>query len=251
MDESIVFHDAHTHRLAGIMTVPPLWGGAGVVLCHGFNSHKNATTYRTLAARLAQYGIATLRFDFFGHGESEGAFEDITITEAKENVMSALQIMRTRGMTRLGLFGSSFGGWASLLAAAVTPDLTALALKSPVSDYWEKERLTGKEIAGWKREGFRLRPTRDGSTQRVKYRFYEEAIAHSVYPMAHAVQCPTLIVHGTADESVPFAQSEKIAALIPHCRLEEVPGADHGYTRAADFELMVNRVAEFFRAHRG
>jgi len=235
--------------LCGIITIPSGWRGAGVVLCHGFNSHKDATTYRTVAERLVQQGIAALRFDFFGHGESGGAFEDITISEAKENTLSAIQYLQAKGCTRIGLFGGSFGGWASLLAAAEVSALSVLALKSPVSDYWEKEQLTAEEIKQWKHEGFRWRPKRDGRSQKLKYGFYEDALLHSAYRVAGAITAPALIVHGDADESVPLVQSKTTAGLIPNCRLEVVPGADHGYSKPEDFVHMVSLVAEFLVNH--
>jgi len=61
--------------------------------------------------------FSTFRFDFFGHGESAGEFADMTISETVDDVRSAVLFLKSSGYDRMGLVGSSFGGFASILAA--------------------------------------------------------------------------------------------------------------------------------------
>jgi len=86
-------------------------------------------------------GIATFRFDFFGHGESQGPFEQLTNTLAVEQALAALDFVRQRGYRQIGLMGSSFGGLVSILSAAQRTDLACLTLKCPVVDFAEELRL--------------------------------------------------------------------------------------------------------------
>ena len=105
---------------------------------------------------LNQKEISTFRFDFYGHGESEGKFEDITLSEAINDVHKAIHFLINAGYERIGLVGSSFGGFASLIAASELPELILLALKSPVSDYLGLliARDREIEIPLWKQKGF-------------------------------------------------------------------------------------------------
>lgn len=67
------------------------------MLCHGFLSSKTSSTNNTLTRMLTGHGIATFRFDFFGQAESEGPFDQITITLAIEQASAAIDLMRQRG----------------------------------------------------------------------------------------------------------------------------------------------------------
>ncbi|MGQ0666241.1 MAG: alpha/beta hydrolase, partial [Nitrospiraceae bacterium] len=141
MEDACFFDDSAGHRIAAILATPPSPTRKIAVLCHGFLSGKNSTTNKTLARMLTERGIATFRFDFFGQGESEGPFEQITNTLAVGQTLSALDLVRQKGYHRIGLMGSSFGGLVAILTAAQRTDLACLALKCPVVDFAEELRL--------------------------------------------------------------------------------------------------------------
>ena len=136
MKEKLFFKNSKGNKLCGILSNPtshkenPI-----IILCHGFSTGKDGRTYLRLEEILNKNGVSTLRFDLFGHGESEGKFEEITTSEAVDDIENAIQFLKASGYKKIGLFGSSFGGMASIIAASKTNDLYVLALKSPVSDY--------------------------------------------------------------------------------------------------------------------
>jgi pimeloyl-ACP methyl ester carboxylesterase len=191
--------------------------------------------------------FSTFRFDFFGHGESEGEFANMTISEALDDVQNALRFLRDSGYERIGLVGSSFGGFASILAASRSDDLFVLALKSPVSDYLGLliERDHGRDIEAWKQEGFIVVEGADGKNLRLNYSFFEDAERIRGYAFVENINVPTLIVHGDRDETVPLEQSRKVAELIPDCNLEVIRGADHVYSDPEHFELMLYLISDF------
>jgi len=216
-----------------------------VVLCHGFSSNKDRPTSMALEKALNAKGLAIFRFDFYGHGESGGKFEDVTLSEAKDDVLCAIRFVKEKFST-VGLMGSSFGGNAALLAAATNPGLFVLALKAPVSDYLGK-LIAQKDVEKWKSEGKIL--YREDKGLWLKYQFFEDAESIQGYEEVKKIAVPTLIVHGDADKIVPCEQSKKSAGLIENCRLEIIPGANHRFSKKEDFEKMLNHLVEFITSH--
>ena len=248
MKRKIYFPSSKGHRLCGILSDPsgnkrrPL-----IVLCHGFTTSKDGRTYTRLEEVLNKENYSTFRFDFFGHGESGGELAAITISEAVDDVKSALRFVKDSGYTRLGLMGSSFGGFASILTAGQSHDLFVLALKSPVSDYLGLliARDHDVDIDSWRKKGFIFVEAADGTDVRLNYSFFADAEKIQGYVLAEKIGAPTLIVHGDRDETVPLAQSRKAADCIPDCRLEIIQGADHVYSGPEHFERMIDLITTF------
>lgn len=255
MEQALTFQDRAGRRVAGVLAAPDTPTDRLAVLLHGFLSNKNSTTNKALTREFNQIGIATFRFDFFGQGESEGPFEKITCTAAIEEAEAALQLVQSKGYRRIGLIGSSFGGLIALLTAARhagDPGLGSLALKCPVPDFEEMLRLEfGRQgIEEWRQLG--TIPDITGGPGRVKlhYAFYEDCARHPGYDAAKVITVPTLIVQGDCDEYVPLHQSRRLyEALQSVKRLDVLPGADHGFTKAEDFRAMVTKLVEWTAAH--
>jgi uncharacterized protein len=218
-----------------------------IVLAHGFSSSKDRPTYTALNDMLAKKNISSFRFDFFGHGESEGKFEDITIDEAVDDILQAINYLKEQGYKKIGLLGSSFGGISSIMATSKTKDLFLLALKSPVSNYFDKETETKdkQELKDWKTKGYRFYVSGDGTQHKLKYSFFEAFEGNNGYEVAPKIKIPTLIVHGDADKIVPYKQSVKTSKLIPNCKLHTVVGANHRYDNNDHRDEMLKVLVEF------
>ena len=249
MKNKIFFENSSGIRLCGILSTPSAKKPESIfILCHGFSTSKDGRTNTLLEKTLNDGGLATFRFDFFGHGESGGHFEDITISEAVDDVLQAVNLVKTSGYKRIGLIGSSFGGIASTLAAAQTGDLFLLALKSPVSDYMEILTLRnhgGENIEDWQKKGVLFIKGANDSDLKLKYAFVEDAQKANGYSAAKKITIPTLIVHGAKDETVPVEQSIKASRLFKNGRLEILKGADHIYSQPRDFDKMIRLISDF------
>lgn len=250
------FTDRAGHKVAATLTVPSSPTDRAVVLCHGFLSNKNSSTNKALTRLLTEQGIATLRFDFFGQGESEGPFEDITVGLALDQAKAALVWAAAQGFRRLGLVGSSFGGLIALLAASEAASsasgLRCLALKCPVPDFPAMLQLEfGTDgLDEWRRSHTIPDVTGSPGRIRLRYRFYEECLQYDGYKAASRIALPTLIVHGDRDELVPLQQSERLReSLTGRKHLLVVPGADHGFTTGEHFTAMTRAIAEWMVTH--
>ncbi len=251
IEKNLFFDNGKGLKLCGVISNPtgkvtsPI-----IILAHGFSTSKNSTTNHVLNERLNSQEISTFRFDFFGHGESEGKFEDITVSEGINDVLHAIRFLKDNGYNKIGLSGSSFGGFCSSLAASQSKDLFCLALKAPVSDYEEVELLRFRQegIADWKKKGFRIYENSKGHSLKLNYTFFDDLKKNLAYSGASKIRIPTLIVHGDADSVVPISQSKKIAKMIPNCQLKIISGADHNFSRQEDFEEVVKAITDFILA---
>ncbi len=252
MEEALTFQDQHGHRVAAILTAPKAKTDRVALLCHGFLSNKNSTTNKTLTRALTEQGIATFRFDFFGQGESEGPFKDITLAIALGQALAALDLLATRGYKRIGLMGSSFGGLIAILTASRKPELACLGLKCPVADFAETLRLEFGEagMARWKSHHEIPDVTGGPKPVPMHYGLYESCQAYDAYKAAADIKIPTLIVQGEKDELVPLHQSGRLMeALQGKRQLEIIRGADHAFTKGEDFTKMATLLIDWMVKH--
>lgn len=250
--EKLRFKNSKGDTLVGILSNPTDSVGTPVaVLCHGFMTSKNNSTNTALEKLLNDAGIATFRFDFFAHGESEGAFEEITVSEGVDDTVRAIDFLKSLGYKTFGLHGGSYGGSTSLMTASKTNDLSVLTLKAPVVNYADKEMEKGvnSEMEAWKERGYKIRTNRAGQEFRINYTFVEDFDNNNGYEIVGQITVPTLIVHGDKDQSVPVEQSIKFDSLLSDSRLEIIEGASHFFEKPEEFEKMTNYIADFLIEH--
>lgn len=252
MDTKKIFFDSNGEKICGMITVPddlsikyPL-----VILCHGFTSSKDSDTYSYLRAELSKKGVLSLVIDFSGHGESGGKFEDITITKGYKNILSAIDYVKNMSyITKIALFGTSFGGVCALIAASRVGDIAALGMKSPAADMKEnrKQKLGEEGFREWKKKGFAIFTDNAGKKVKLNYSFIEDAKNVDAFAEAKKISCLTLIIHGDNDISVPIQQSRKLAKIIKDARLEVINGANHYFDRPEEKERVNSMFVEFFK----
>jgi len=215
-----------------------------IIIAHGLGSSKDGKTALALEKKLNAKNIATFRFDLFGHGESGGKFEDLTVSGAVDDVLSAIKFLKAHGFKKIGLVGTSFGGLASILAASKSKDLYVLALKCPVSDY--AAVLVDRDIGEWKKKGY-VKYSFDGKKCKLNYSFAKDAIKTDAYKAAKKIKIPVLVVHGGKDITVPVEHSHKLAKFLEKCKLEIIDDADHFFT-GPFFDSMVEKIIQFIGA---
>ena len=253
MQETLLsFRDDANNTIAGIMAEPDSQTGRAVILCHGFLSNKDSRTNLRLTELLVAQEISTLRFDWFGMGESEGDFSRLTVSTCCDQLKRAISLMRERGYHELGLIGSSFGGLLAILAAQRHPGLRAVGVKCPVPDFPEmlEHEFGVNGMEEWKRTNYIPDVTGGTTPVRLDFAFYESCRAFNAYEAARAIKSPVLIVHGERDELVPFRQIERLQESLPDdAQLVLLPEADHSFGRPEDFRRMTVHLADWMQSH--
>ena len=226
----------------------------GLFWLGGFNSDMKGTKALALDAWAAEHGRAGVRFDYSGHGESEGKFVDGTIGRWLEDSVAVFEKF-CRGPQVV--IGSSMGGWLALLLAreiAKRPrsaSLAGLVLIAPAPDFTEELMWKGfspeirREI---ETKGAWLRPSQygDGTPYPITRALIEEGRNHLLLGGSIEVGCPVRILQGGQDPDVPWRHAFALAQRLPadDVVLTMIQDGDHRLSRPQDIARIIAAVAE-------
>ena len=220
-----------------------------VILMHGIFASKDLNPMPALAKALAEAGIASIRFDFNGHGKSQGRMQDMTIGKeiadaiAIWNYVSSLPYVES-----IGLLGHSQGG----VVASMTAGRLATDGKAPAGIVLIAPGSVIKEACqAGKFFNARFDPTDPPEFVRclVFMKLGREYLLTTqqldIYGTAAAYQGPVLLLHGSRDGTVPMWCSEKFLETYGnHATLQVVEGENHTITRHRK-EVVASTVAFF------
>lgn len=219
--------------------------GPALVLCHGMESTRAGRKQTAIVERGLRCGYSVLRFDFSYVGESEGAFEDITVSGEVDDALGALDFLDGFAPQRRILVGSSLGGAVALLAAAQADDrVDAVATIAAVADTaLFVDTLTDAELAAWRDTG--VRAWREGVVRRT---FLDDLENVDVLAAVAASTGPLLVMHGGADEVVPPSHAARIAeAAGSRARIEMFAGVGHRFEEPGALESLLAMLVTWLR----
>ena len=225
-------------RLAGTLVTPEAAADRGVVFVHGGGvTREEGGFFARMASGLAEAGVASLRFDLRGHGESEGRQEDLTLSAILNDIRVAVGHLRTTtGVERVSLLGASFaGGICGYFAARGPEQVERLALINPLLNYkkrfiddkpyWSDDQINDDAAAELSTQGY----VAHSPTFKLGRALLNEVFWLQPHTVLREIDVPTLIVHGTKDTFIPVESSRAATAeLTVEHRLVEIEGAQHG-----------------------
>lgn len=213
-----------------------------VITCHGLLASKDGPKYHLLARELNTHGYSCVRFDFRGCGESEGNLKKSHITNRLEDLEAVVDyVIQELGYKRIGLFGSSMGGYVSFLKASSDQRIKALvSLASPFSmaELFNARSLDDEsyEVDGIAFGGEFLSDVRANGTLK------KNALGD--------LKCPTLIFHGTLDLLVPVEHARRLfESLNTEKMLEIIPGGDHIFSNPLHLTQIISASSEWFQKY--
>lgn len=218
----------------------------GVLFCGGFKSDMTGTKALALEAAAQARGCGFVRFDYMGHGQSDGAFLDGSIGRWKDDTLAVLDRV-CRGPTVI--VGSSMGGWLATLAAIARPDRVAgLVLVAPALDFTEDlmwAQMTPEQRATLQRDGI-LREPSEYSAEPYEYtlKLIEDGRRHCILKNGVGVDAPVRILQGMNDPDVPWRHAVKTIEAFTggDTRLTLIRDGDHRLSRPQDLDLLTETV---------
>ena len=219
-----------------------------VIICHGFTGDKEKPMFKYLADYLAAAGIASIRFDFNGHGKSEGRFQDMTVLNEIEDAKHVYEYVRDmRGVTSVSIAGHSQGGVVTSMVAGElgTENIKSIALMAAAAVLRDDairgniftehyDSINVPEYVELDHRGLK----------RLGRNYILTAQTLPIYETASKFEGAVFIIHGLADIGVPYTYSLRYQEIYHGSQIELLKGFDHGFTQ--DEKLTARKVADFF-----
>ena len=231
-----------------------------VVLSHGHGGERE-TGLVDIAEALAKQGIASIRMDYSGCGESTETFRMNTLSNMEADTVAAIEYVKANlPVTKVGLFGYSMGGRIDLELLAKGAEADAIVLLAPAADTDDLKLLFGGEenYENLRKEanenGYVTFTTIYGQVQDLSKEWFADLdlVADCAADAAAAWQGPALVIYGSDDEGVNPAVSARVAELLK-AETFDGTGAGHGYGFYSEDPALrlkvATAVADFFAAN--
>lgn len=217
-----------------------------VWLC-GFKSDMMGGKVTELESWAQAQGHSFLAFDYSGHGQSGGRFENGTISAWRADALAAINA-QTEG--DLVLVGSSMGGWMALLSMlALKGRVKGMVLIAPAPDFTEKLMWPEFDEAAQRdimETGVHLRPSDYGDPYPITRDLIEDGRTWSILDAPIQFEGPVRILQGMQDPDVPWQHAERLvtAMTTPDLVFHLIKDGDHRLSRPQDIERLKSTCGE-------
>jgi pimeloyl-ACP methyl ester carboxylesterase len=200
----------------------------GLVYLGGFRSDRQGTKARYVHHLCQALNLPFIRFDYTGHGESSGCFEEGNLSLWLQDTLAVIDTL-TEGPQIL--VGSSMGAWLMVLAALRRPArIKALIGIAAAPDFTDDFGvLSPAQQHDLETKGFCEMPSHEGAPYKITQQFIEDSQQHRILNGSISVDCSVHLLHGLADESVAWQQSVRLAEQLGSQAVEVLllKGGDH------------------------
>lgn len=196
-----------------------------------------------LAEKLQAKGLATLRFDFNGHGQSDGPLDNMSIYNELEDYHAVLEYaLKLDGVDKIYLIGHSQGGVVSSMMAGFYKDkIDKLVIMSSAATLVEDAKMG----VCWDQtyDPDHVPAKVDFGKFKLNDWYFRTAKFINMYEVAHEYQGPTLILHGEKDQAVNNFASVRYHSVMKNSEFHLIPDSDHGLHTNRD--MVYNYVVDF------
>jgi len=209
------FENTRGEQLAAYLDKPDGTPAAYALFAHCFTCGKNLKPIVNINKALTAHGIAVLRFDFTGIGESEGDFSATNFTSNVEDLVAASEFLSEEFAPPSLLIGHSMGGAAVIQSAHQIPGARAVVTVAAPS---HPNNLSGtlREIRGKAQEQGAAEVTIGGKTFTLRRQFFEDLEQQRMEQFIQSLNLPLLILHDPGDETVNIQNAAEIFQAAKH-----------------------------------
>ena len=216
------------------------------IIFHGFTANRNTSLLKEITNSLRDENIASVRFDFNGHGDSDGKFENMTVLNEIEDANAILNYVKTDPHVRnIYLVGHSQGGVVTSMLAGLYPDLIKKVVLLAPAATLKSDALKGNT------QGVTYNP--DHIPDRLPFKdltlggFYLRIAQQlPIYEVSAQFTKPVCLIHGTDDTVVSPNASKKYNQIYQNSTLHLIEGADHYFSDNYQ-KNAVNLTADFLQ----
>lgn len=210
-----------------------------VILCHGFGGNCRGWLMDNLSDDITAKGMAVLKFDFNGHGESDGEFKDMTVPNEIDDLKKVIEWAQSQPWVKdIALVGHSQGG---VVVGMTSGELGKKVIKAEVllapAAVLRDDALRGNTMGAFydpwniQEDYVRLPFSPDSAPLLLGKNYIKSAISLPIYEISAKYSGPALIIHGTYDRIVPYTYAERYHREIKKSTLKLITGDDHGLSQ--------------------
>lgn len=231
---NIVFENESGHTLSGILDMPESVPVAYALFAHCFTCSKNLKAAANIARALNDAGIAVLRFDFTGLGQSEGEFADTNFSSNVSDLLAAVNHMQREFEAPSILVGHSLGGTAVLQAASQVDSAVAVAtIGSPSEPVHVAKLFLGSEDA--LNERGEATVNLGGRPFLMKQQFLDDLEKQDLRSSVGSLRKALLVMHAPLDNIVEIDNASALFTAAKHPKsFVSLDNADHLLSRETD-----------------
>lgn len=250
MEKIVSFLNEYGEKLAGTLHLPESPTDRAVIWGHCFTCSRHTTVLRDISKKLEERGIASLRFDFSGNGQSEGDFSHTSYTRHIAEMKQAMTFLSQHGFVRFAAGGHSMGAAIALLAAdrLAGESLSIRAVcalagrlgRGKISQLFSDQQM--EELRQTGRVSFVSR----GRKLELGEDFFTDMQQYDPAAAVAGLKIPLMVIHGDKDEVIPVENALDAKEGNPDIELEIIPDADHMFLNPAHRAGIAERAAAWF-----
>jgi len=222
---------------------------AYAVFAHVFTGSKNLSATRHISRALTLNGIAVLRFDFTGLGDSEGDFSDTNFTSNVEDLLAASKYLEDNYEAPKIMIGHSLGGAASVFAASKLDNIQAVATVGAPSEPEHVTHLLDSKIEDIERTGL-AKVNIGGQIFTIKKQFLDDLRGKDMYNIVKNLNKALLVLHSPQDRVVEIENAANIYRAAMHPKsFVTLNDADHMLTNKNDAYYVGNMIATWAKRY--
>jgi len=237
------FKNKNSEELCGRLELPAEEPRAYAIFAHCFTCSKDILAASRIPKALSEKGIAVLRFDFTGLGNSEGDFSNTNFSSNIDDLRSALLALKQEGMTPSILIGHSLGGAAVLKLSTEIEEIKAVVTIGAPSDTKHVSHLFEDDIPTILEKG-EASVKLAGRSFNIKKSFIDDINMQDILSALSSSKKAYLVMHSPLDETVSINHAGEIYKALKHPKsFISLDGADHLVSRAKDAKYLSNMIA--------
>ena len=245
--QKLSISNSNGEKLAGIF-YPIKNSRKLIIFCHGRLVNKDNPFYVEICGKLSESGFNVYRFDFSGNGESEGKFEECTISKDIEDLKSAVDFFKKKNYEIFCTIGHSQGAVEVLLHQSKYDSAEFVVGISGLIDQRDMttRKYTKNQIGDINEKGFTT-IVYDGRKWDIsKKYFYDRAGYGDIRNEVKKIKAPILVFHGTEDEDINYGNGLKMQKILKKKdKFIPIEGASHFYANPEHRKILIDSISDW------